>query len=76
MWTLSWKPGEVLFTKLTKLLRFKLNQITGKKVWEKQAYHVFDEGDFNQAHQETLAQTGLQCFWGRGFQSGLPGNSG
>ena len=45
MWTLSWKPGEVLFTfraiftcnysslstGLTKLLRFKLNQITGKK---------------------------------------------
>ena len=75
--TLSRKPGKNLVivlsfvyifndlslsTRLTKLLRFKLNQITRKKVWENQAYHAFEVGDFYQAYQETLVKPGLPCF--------------
>ena len=75
--TLSRKPGKNLVivltlvykfydlslsTRLNKLLRFKLNQITRKKVWENQAYHAFDVGDFYQAYQETLGKPGLPCF--------------
>ena len=87
--TLSRKPGKNLVivlsfvyifydlslsTRLTKLLRFKLNQITRKrsgrtrltmptrKPWLNQAYHASEVGDFNQAYQETLVKPGLPSF--------------
>ena len=87
--TLSRKPGRNLVivlsfvyifydlslsTRLNKLLRFKLNQITRKrsgktrltmptrKPWLNQAYHTSEVGDFNQAHQETLVKPGLPSF--------------
>ena len=89
--TLSRKPGKNLVivlsfvykfydlslsTRLNKLLRFKLNQITRKRSgrtrlrltmptrepWLNQAYHASDVGDFNQAYQETLGKPGLPSF--------------
>ena len=91
--TLSRKPGKNLVivltlvykfydlslsTRLNKLLRFKLNQITRKRSgrtrlrltmptrepWLNQAYHAAasDVGDFNQAYQETLVKPGLPSF--------------
>ena len=89
--TLSRKPGKNLVivlsfvyifydlslsTRLNKLLRFKLNQITRKRSgrtrlrltmptrepWLNQAYHASEVGDFNQAYQETLVKPGLPGF--------------
>ena len=76
--TLSQKPGKNLLivlsfvyifydlslsTRLTKLLRFKLNQITIKRSGRTR----LEVADFYQAYQETLVKPGLPCFWGRGF---------
>ena len=101
--TLSRKPGKNLVivlsfvyifydlslsTRLNKLLRFKLNQITRKrsgrtrltmptrKPWLNQAYHASEVGDFNQAHQETLVKPGLPSFWGGNFKPDSPENLG
>ena len=87
--TLSRKPGKNLVivlsfvyifydsslsTRLNKLLRSKLNQITRKrsgrtrltvptrKPWLNQAYHASEVGDFNQAYRETLVKPGLPSF--------------
>ena len=47
-------------------------------VWDNQAYHAFEVGDFNQAYRETLVKPGLPGFWGGQFQPrllGKPGNT-
>ena len=71
--TLSQKPGKNLLivlsfvyifydlslsTRLTKLLRFKLNQITIKRSGRTR----LEVADFYQAYQETLVKPGLPCF--------------
>ena len=75
--TLSRKPGETLFTfcavftcnylplstRLTKLLRFKLNQITRKKSERTSLTMLLRWEIFFQAYQETLVKPGLPCFY-------------
>ena len=98
--TLSRKPGKNLVnalsfvyifydlslsTRLIKLLRFKLNQITRKRSGSTRLTTLLRWEIFilptrkpwlNQAYQKTLVKPGLPGFWGGKFQPGLPGKPG